>query len=1253
MTGLKVILWNCGGLCASTVSTPFKMGFFDKEFTSSNFHVAAFVETHHKGEKDFPALLHQYALHYHLSHTPTPPGYTHGGVIVFVDKSYDIVSSAVVIPGRLLHLIIRHSVTAHEYNLSVFYGPILAKMVASQIRSTLGRLMGLHHLSQNNVVLGDFNFVVDDLDKGHGMDARDRIVFRTWDPFLSAVNLFDPFRAHNPEQRLYSFVSPAGKSRGDRVYVNAEIVNQVVDLRYLPIPFNLAHKVLTFTIRDQRPSGRGYWKMNSSILNDPAYVRLIELTVVEVDSLTGLDAQRWWDVFLSAVRSKTIDYTSRKRLVEKTTRSLLHQDLLRLEAVTFDRLTPAQQGLYAHLKERLRVFEEKEVEGYRCRLKGLPQYEQSAPDIAFYATLEKRRARKALLGELADATGQVYSDIDHLIPIVTEFYQGLYTPLRVHLPTQSKLLANVGMRFSSLQRQQLDAPFTAQELHKAVLAMHDDKSPGIDGISAEFYKKFWYLLGARYFDFLTASKVTQFPLKKNISVTALIYKDRGAATDLANYRPISLLNVDLKILSKALTTRLGAVLSDVIHYTQTAVAGRQIDHTVHMLRDLIQLADNEDSAAAFIFLDQEKAFDRVDHDFLFRTMSTFGIGDSFLGWVKCLYSNAHTRVKVNGFLTANIPLKRGVRQGCPLSPLLYAFIIEILALQLRRNPEVVGFTVGGEKIISLHYADDAIITITQNCCFKEVYKDLKAYEWATGAKINYGKTKGLWAGAWRGREDTPWGLTWTSDNVETLGLYFGNADPAGATFQRILPRLQRSMNYWKRFRLCKLAKARVVEIFHASRLWYAARFYPIPSPLTRQFHKAFMEYLNFPLRTVTIGQDELRKLREHGGAKLVDVTCKSHASKVQWLMALCDQPCLATHLALVTRLLGVQRGDLSGSELFFTTKHYAARILSIRTAFYTEAIKAMTSLDVRKRVLDPDLEKVFYNPVFTGVTGYTMSINQPCVQAGIYTYGRLREEVARRYARGVTTLLRRMVHKDFEDREDYQVGTVNGYVKFSLVTQRLLYSLFLKHNYRDHHSSAKWVLQLGVPLEWDKIWPVIHNPLAFVDTTSLVWEQVHLNSYNTYSYNKWHNATLPCPLCLQIPTDRFHLILTCPTTVSLWAALTPFLQRLSPLSPTPFEMAFGLPGAAPNICLRNWLTFLLRECISRQELSAYHNQRGLFNERGIRRVYNARVVRETLQWLFYYTHHSQLDVFQTRYGYNGVFIRWEGERCVVTQLFPT
>ena len=167
---------------------------------------------------------------------------------------------------------------------------------------------------------------------------------------------------------------------------------------------------------------------------------------------------------------------------------------------------------------------------------------------------------------------------------------------------------------------------------------------------------------------------------------------------------------------------------------------------------------DRDSEGALIFPDQEKAFDRVENEFLFKIMTAFGFGESFIDWIRVSYANASTKVKLNGYHTKSISLNRGPRQGCPLSPSLYVLIIELFALLLRNNPNIVGFKVGGEKIVSMHYADDATIVIKQNQWFKEVIKGIQNYEQASGARVYVKKTKGLWLGKWKTRTDSP--LVW-------------------------------------------------------------------------------------------------------------------------------------------------------------------------------------------------------------------------------------------------------------------------------------------------------------------------------------------------------------------------------------------------------------------------------------------------------------------------------------------------------------
>ena len=206
------------------------------------------------------------------------------------------------------------------------------------------------------------------------------------------------------------------------------------------------------------------------------------------------------------------------------------------------------------------------------------------------------------------------------------------------------------------------------------------------------------------------------------------------------------------------------------------------------------------------------------------------------------------------------------------------------------------------------------------------------------------------------------------------------------TFERIIPKIKNSLNFWKPFKLCTLSKARVIEIFHASRLWYAARFYRIPPPQVEILQRAFLDYINFPHKQTTVSQTEMQKLKIDGGIKLVSIQVKSEASKIKWLISLCTNPELSLHKALMERLLGVQRGGLSGIDLFFTTKSYATRILKIEPGFYREAIAAMTTLECRKKLNDRYQEKVFYNKMFLKENGDVLSPNKTCIDKGVFIY---------------------------------------------------------------------------------------------------------------------------------------------------------------------------------------------------------------------------------------------------------------------------
>ena len=261
------------------------------------------------------------------------------------------------------------------------------------------------------------------------------------------------------------------------------------------------------------------------------------------------------------------------------------------------------------------------------------------------------------------------------------------------------------------------------------------------------------------------------------SVTRLIYKKRGDIKDLKNWRPISLLNVDYKIVSKAITVRLSKVLEHVVGPAQTcSVPGRSILANTFLLQDTLDYIERTNEPAILLSLDQEKAFDRVNRSFLLELLPSLGFGPSFCHSVTTLYSGANMRIILNDWLTPQIPLERGVRQGDPLSPLLYVLCVEILANLIRTCPQIEGFLLPGSSGCQAKvrlYADDTTTILKDFRSLTRLFDCVSIYERGTGAKLNKSKTEAMWLGAWKSHTDEPLGLTWVH-KMKILGIVFGS-----------------------------------------------------------------------------------------------------------------------------------------------------------------------------------------------------------------------------------------------------------------------------------------------------------------------------------------------------------------------------------------------------------------------------------------------------------------------------------------------
>ncbi|KAK3526232.1 hypothetical protein QTP70_018273, partial [Hemibagrus guttatus] len=223
-------------------------------------------------------------------------------------------------------------------------------------------------------------------------------------------------------------------------------------------------------------------------------------------------------------------------------------------------------------------------------------------------------------------------------------------------------------KVSSEDKAALEGPLVLEELQVALNTMPSGKAPGIDGLPVEFYKFFWKELGEDLLEVLEEScRERCLPLSSRRAVITLLPK-KGDLQDIKNWRPVSLLCTDYKVMSKALANRLRDIMDSVIQTDQTyCVPNRSIIDNVSLIRDILDISRSLAVDLGLISLDQEKAFDRVEHQYLWKTLEAFGLSPSLIAMMKVLCQDVESVLKINGGLSAPFKAQRGIRQGCSLS----------------------------------------------------------------------------------------------------------------------------------------------------------------------------------------------------------------------------------------------------------------------------------------------------------------------------------------------------------------------------------------------------------------------------------------------------------------------------------------------------------------------------------------------------------------------------------------------------------
>lgn len=686
----------------------------------------------------------------------------------------------------------------------------------------------LHNSSGAIVLGGDFNSVVREADST-GSGNYSPMLKR----LMSSAKLIDTWTSLNPNRAEFSYVRVDTASRLDRILVSDTMRPWLRNAYFTANAFS-DHKA--YVTRMVLPNvgctvGRGVWRLMPQILDEPDTIAELERKWIywvrcRRQFRTWMD---WWTSFCkpklqSFLKWRTSIFFNDFRGTMEIYYGSLNRAYGQLQG------NPAQRVVINRIKAQMlqlqRKFSSTVSKHYQTYVGG----EQTS---LYHVQDQQNRRSRTCVKTVSLNDGRVISTTEDAEAEIVNYFQGLYgvsERLNGDNFAPCRAIPDDNASNNTIMR-----GIEEEEVLAAIKSSCSKKSPGSDGLPKEFYIKTWRIISREITLVLNEALAGDTPKSFLDGIIVLVRKKGNRNNIISGFRPISLLNFDSKLLSKIIKQRMDPLLPLVLSSHQKCSNGaRNIFEATTRIYDKICETKHRKESRLLVSFDMDHAFDRVDHRYLLSTLQKMNFNADLINLMKRIWENSYSRILVNGRLSPEIHIQRSVRQGDPLSMVLFVLYLQPLL----------------DKIASVYpgaiicaYADDVSMFMEDERMLERVTNIINDFGYEAGALMNRAKTVGLMLGNVNLTERTEW-LS-IENHIKVLGIYYAENTRTARdlNWNSILSGIQHRIWMSSPRNLSLTQKVTLINTFVSSKIWYVASNIYLPKSFEARIITEIRKYL--------------------------------------------------------------------------------------------------------------------------------------------------------------------------------------------------------------------------------------------------------------------------------------------------------------------------------------------------------------------------------------------------------------------------